>query len=43
LDARWTSRAKGRDLIEIEKAMSFDRTSCLWRKLVKEGLVEKGG
>jgi len=22
---------KGRDLIEIEKAMSFDRSSCLWR------------
>jgi AAA domain/RepB DNA-primase from phage plasmid/IclR helix-turn-helix domain len=22
---------KGRDLIEVEKAMSFDRNSCLWR------------
>jgi DNA-binding transcriptional ArsR family regulator len=27
----YTLHGKGRDLIEVEKAMEFDRESCLWR------------
>jgi RecA-family ATPase len=27
----YTLHGKGRDLIEVEKAMTFDRQSCLWR------------
>jgi RecA-family ATPase len=27
----YTLHGKGRDLLEIEKAMAFDRDSCLWR------------
>jgi len=29
--ARYILHGKGRDLIEVEKAMSFDKEACLWR------------